>query len=92
MLIRRPTLESTLPGSCILLTERSLLGWSEGQAEIVAVGPPSLPEEDEEVFPPDPRLVPGAWVLTRHRMWVATDRDDRYLIRSDDILGVFTGS
>jgi len=91
LLIKKPTLQDTVGG--IVLLEKTRHGWAQGQAEIVAVGPPAYAEEDDEdqvegLVPIDPRLVPGAWVLCKHRTWLPTDRDDEFVIKQSDVLAV----
>jgi hypothetical protein len=82
----------------IQLPEKTVLNWTAQQAEIVAVGAPTYPDDPEEypdplnpdgTIPVDARLQPGAWVLTRHRSWVATDTPGEYVVWQADIYGVF---
>ena len=90
VLIRKPEV-SHQPGRIHLLS-KTVGNWTEGQAEVVAIGPPPIPEEDdEEPFVVDPRIAVGAWVLTRFRRWVATDDPKEFVIRVEDIVGVFDG-
>lgn len=95
-LIRRPAFEATEGGGRIALLDKTVRNWTIGQAELLAVGKPPVPDDDydgpldaEGTIPNDPRLVPGAWVMTRPRAWVATDVDGEYIILTSDILGVF---
>ena len=87
LLIKKPEV-TTQPGRVILL-DKTVGNWTQGQAEVLAVGAPAIPEEDEEIEPLDPRVVVGAWVLTRFRRWVATDVPGEFLVKHDDVLGVF---
>lgn len=98
VLIRRPAIADTLPGGRIVLSEKTVRNWTAQQAEIVAVGAPAFPDDpddypdplnDDGTIPLDERIVPGAWVLTRFRSWVATDTDGEYVCRQADLLGVF---
>lgn len=83
LFIRRPTLASQL--GRIHLLDRTVENMTAGQAEVVAVGPA---DTDEDAKPLDPRVVPGAWVLTRFRNWIEV-ADDCYAIRHEDVIGVF---
>lgn len=85
-LIRKPVVTNQ-PGR-IQLLEKTVEGWTLGQAELIAIGEPELPEDDEEPEPLDPRLVPGAWLLTRFRNWVASDIEGEYFCRHSDIIAV----
>lgn len=88
-LIRKPDVESRLPGGLVDLLDKTVSNWVQGQAIVEMVGPPALPDEDDEIVPIDHRLMAGAWVLTKHRNWVATDQPDRFVIRTEDIVAVF---
>ena len=88
LLIRRPETEATLPGGRIVLMENTLTHLTQGQAICLAVGPPAHDEDDEEI-PIDPRVVPGAWIVTRFRNWTPTDQPDEFLIRQADVVAVF---
>lgn len=84
LFIRRPQLASQL--GRIHLLDQTIENMTTGQAEVIAVG---LPDLDEDALPLDPRVVPGAWVLTHFRRWVEV-RDDCYAIRHSDVIGIFT--
>ncbi len=97
-LIRRPTFEKTEGGGKIELLEGTTNMWTQGQAEIVTLGPLEAPEDPYDYdgdltpdgkIPIDPLLTEGAWVLTRFRGWMPTDKDGEFLIRTEDVLGVF---
>jgi co-chaperonin GroES (HSP10) len=91
LLIKKPVLEDSVGG--IILLDKTKYGWAQGQAEVLAVGPPAYAEEDDEyqvegLIPVDPRVIPGAWVLTRFRTWVETDTPGQYVIKQSDVLAV----
>jgi co-chaperonin GroES (HSP10) len=91
LLIKKPTLQDTVGG--IVLLQKTREGWTAGQAEVVAVGPPAYAEDDEEeavdgVIPVDPRLKPGTWVLTKFRNWVQTDKPDEWMVNQSDVLAI----
>lgn len=91
VLVKRPQLVDRI-GSIVLL-DKTVEGYTAGQAEVVAVGPPAIPEDLDEPIPDaDPRLHPGAWVLCRYRSWIGTDRPDEFLVRQSDVIGVFTAA
>lgn len=96
VLIRRVRHAQTEGTGVIVLPEKTVNNWTIGQAEIVAVGAPRRVEEDDDregwnqgdPIPTDPRLVPGAWVMTKPRSWIATDRKDMWVCRIEDVLAV----
>lgn len=88
-LIRKPALESTYAGGSIQLLDKTVDAWAGGQAEVVAVGEPEIPEDEEDVDPLDPLLVPGAWVVCRLRTWVEASDPGTYVIRQSDVVGTF---
>ncbi len=97
-LIRRPKFEKTEGGGRIELLDGTTEMWTQGQAEVVCLGPPALPDDPDDydgdlnpdgTIPIDPLLKEGSWVLTRFRTWVSTDVEGEYLIRVEDIIGVF---
>ncbi len=66
-------------------------GWSAGQAELVAIGPPEVSDDPEdETWPLDERLQPGAWLLTKFRYWVPTDDPALFVIRQQDIVAILS--
>lgn len=96
VLIRKVRHAQTEGAGSIILPERTIGNWTIGQAEVVAVGLPRLVEDCEDwegpvegdEIPNDPRLVPGAWIFSRPRAWVTTDRDDQWVIRVEDVLAL----
>lgn len=93
-LIRRPTVANSL--GKIQLLDKTVTGWSLGQAILVALGPPIKPEDPDdydgelvngEVLQ-DPRLTEGAWILTRFRSWFPSDDPDLFVIRQEDIVAI----
>lgn len=94
-LIRRPAIADTIPGGRIVLTENTREFLTLGQAELVSMGREAAPEdrtwanEEDHCWEELARVPVGAWLLVAHRTWIPTDTDDIYLIRHEDILGVF---
>jgi co-chaperonin GroES (HSP10) len=91
LLIKKPALADSVNG--IVLLDKTKEGWTTGQAEVLAIGPPAYAEEDDEdqidgVIPMDPRVKVGSWVLTKFRTWVETDVAGEYVIRQSDVLAV----
>lgn len=89
VLIRRPRTESTYAGGQIALLPQTIDHWTGGQAEVIALGPPDPPDDENEPDALDPLLCPGAWVLTRQRAWVEGAVVGTYLVRQSDVVGVF---
>jgi len=88
-LIKRPTLAQSM--GRITLLGKTVEGWSAGQAELIAIGPPAIPDDpEEETWPVDERLVAGTWLLTRFRSWLPTDDPNLFVIRQEDILAILS--
>ena len=91
-LIRRVATHETVPGGAIWLTDNTREFLTAGQAEIVDIGTKELLEDEEEqeeqVWEEIEHLLPGAWVLLRHRTWIETDEDELFLVRHEDILAL----
>lgn len=95
VLVRPVETSESLSGGVIILTETTREGWTVGQAEVVAVGPPQACTDEDCArvhlaghHPIDARLKPGSWVLCRPRRFVETG--EGYLVNETDIVGVFT--
>ena len=95
LLVKPIETAETLGGGKILLPETTREGWTMGQCEVVAVGPPQ-PCSDEDCarvhldgcHPLAPTLVPGAWILCRPRKWVEVP--EGWMVHQDDVVGAFT--
>ncbi len=95
ILVKPVETAETLGGGKILLPESTREGWTMGQYEVVAVGPPQ-PCSDEDCgrvhldgcHPLHPALKPGAWVLCKPRKGVETREGE--LVTQDDVVGIFT--
>ena len=99
ILLRAVQVEPHLPGGRIHLLDTTVENMVMGQAEIVAVGPPPIPDDPDDCEEPldadgqvilDDRLTPGAWVLVNPRAKLATDVDGEWLVLWSDVVGVFS--
>lgn len=95
LLVKPIETAETMGGGKIILPESLREGWTMGQCEVVAVGPPQ-PCQDEDcarvhldgchLLHED--LKPGAWVLCKPRKFVETP--EGWMVQQDDVVGVFT--
>jgi len=101
VLVRPIETPDSLPGSPIVLTEKTRTDWTAGQMEVVAIGAPSICEDVDCERPHDqahyaeglPRehrrpCGEGDWVLMRHRSLIETHQDGLYAAHQDDVLAV----
>lgn len=86
-------------GSSILIPAQARDKVARDQFVIVSVGDyERCPDPDECDRPHHKeryhrhRLMIGDWVLVRHNAWMATPDPSVYVVRTDDILGVFEES
>ena len=103
VLLKPVETEETLAGGSIIIPEKSRERMAQNQHQVVAVGLPEICEYPTDcdhdshelapnlasLVPIDPRIIPEAWVIVRSRSLVDAG-DGQYLVRQDQVLGVFT--